>query len=109
MFVIFYATKSALQTIGSGCGPAVIGIAFMLITVRVGLGWGHDSRSVPSEGLGALARSPRRDLGENSFPMRTFTLNVSQTVEQETGYVLRQREVKAPEPAVLGPVEKRTW
>ncbi|KAI0808262.1 hypothetical protein C8Q74DRAFT_125405 [Fomes fomentarius] len=74
MFVILYATRSTLQTVGSGCGPAVIGIAFMLITVRVGLGWGHDSRSLPSEGHGTSARSPRRDqiqLGENSFPMRT--------------------------------------
>ena len=43
MFVVLYATESTLQTICSGCGPTVIGIAFMLITVRVGLGWGQGS------------------------------------------------------------------
>ncbi|KAI0740103.1 hypothetical protein C8Q76DRAFT_706774 [Earliella scabrosa] len=43
-FVILYATGSTLQTVIAGCGPAAIGITFMLITVRAALGWGPNSR-----------------------------------------------------------------
>ncbi|KAI0739843.1 hypothetical protein C8Q80DRAFT_1274873 [Daedaleopsis nitida] len=99
MFVVFFTTHSPLQTLGSGCGPVVIGIAFMLITVRVGMGWGQNSQSVVSEGVRSPAAGTTRNqarIGQDSFPMNTFTLNVSQTVEQETDYSLSHGEVKAP-------------
>lgn len=84
MFVVFYTTRSALQTIGSGCGPTITGIAFMLITVRVGLGWGQDS-APPSV---TVSRAPvrRRGVGEaeSGFQMGTFTLDIGRTVERET-------------------------
>ncbi|KAI0739683.1 hypothetical protein C8Q80DRAFT_1111574 [Daedaleopsis nitida] len=44
LYIVFYITRSPLQHIGANCGPAVIGIAFTLITVRVGLGWSHGTR-----------------------------------------------------------------
>ena len=49
-FVILYATGSTLQTVIAGCGPAVIGITFMLITVRAALGWGPSSRPLALDG-----------------------------------------------------------
>ena len=44
-FVVVYAMQSHLQIIVTGCAPAVLGVTFMLITARVGLGWGHESRA----------------------------------------------------------------
>ncbi|KAI0753190.1 hypothetical protein C8Q80DRAFT_1267613 [Daedaleopsis nitida] len=44
LYLVWYLTGSRLETIGSGCGPVVIGITFMLIIVRVGLGRAHESR-----------------------------------------------------------------
>ncbi|KAI9059824.1 hypothetical protein FKP32DRAFT_1579158 [Trametes sanguinea] len=82
-FVVLYVSRSPLQTIGSGCGPTMIGIAFTLITVRVGLGLGHDmtpggtARSLPSR-LGDGAQ-----LSANTIPMHAITLDISRTVEQE--------------------------
>ena len=32
-----YGTKSHLQTVGTGCTPVVLGLTFMLITVRAGI------------------------------------------------------------------------
>nr|VWP00377.1 SH3 domain-containing protein [Ganoderma boninense] len=45
LYLIWYLTGSRLETIGSGTGPVVIGITFTLITVRVGLGWGQETRT----------------------------------------------------------------
>ncbi|KAI0739673.1 hypothetical protein C8Q80DRAFT_1200135 [Daedaleopsis nitida] len=116
IFVVLYATRSTLQTIGSGCGPTVIGIAFMLITVRVGLGWGQDSRAVTSEGGIALRSGCSRNqlpIVENSFPMRTFRVNVdvTQTVERDTNvdYPTPEGRVKPLETAMIHPLEKRRW
>ncbi|KAI0363642.1 hypothetical protein BV20DRAFT_95340 [Pilatotrama ljubarskyi] len=91
LFVILYATRSPLQTMGSGCGPSMIGIAFMLITVRVGLGWGQ--RSLPAAGDEPLAfnqgNAQALQLGTSSFPMQTITLDITCTVDQEIDYSLR--------------------
>ncbi|KAI1782480.1 hypothetical protein LXA43DRAFT_1068703 [Ganoderma leucocontextum] len=43
-FVVVYGLQSHLQIISTGCAPVVLGVTFMLITVRVGLGWGQESR-----------------------------------------------------------------
>ena len=51
LFVILYLSRSPLQTVGSGCGPSMIGISFMLITVRVGLGWSQESKFGPRAAL----------------------------------------------------------
>ncbi|KAI0740986.1 hypothetical protein C8Q76DRAFT_609617 [Earliella scabrosa] len=47
-FVVVYATGSHLQIVGTSCAPVVLGVTFMLITVRVGLGWGQESRITSS-------------------------------------------------------------
>lgn len=51
-FVVVYGTKSELQIIGTGCAPAVLGVTFMLITVRVGLGWAQEFKHSPTEDAG---------------------------------------------------------
>ena len=45
-----YGAKSHLQIIGTGCAPVVLGVTFMLITVRVGLGWAQESKRTNSSG-----------------------------------------------------------
>ncbi|KAI9066151.1 hypothetical protein FKP32DRAFT_1566426 [Trametes sanguinea] len=93
-FVIVYAARSPLQTIGSGCGPTMIGISFMLINVRVGLGIGHNMtpggppRSLPS-------RLGEPQLSTNTIPMHAITLDISRTVEQETDYSLNNKDRSA--------------
>ncbi|KAI0739701.1 hypothetical protein C8Q80DRAFT_198319 [Daedaleopsis nitida] len=112
MFLVLYTTNSALEVLGPGCGPAVIGVAFMLITVRVGLGWGHNSTPVTSGVETARFAIPGRsrvqfNTVENSFPMRSFAVEVHQTrtVDSERdadgsarghGVVLRE-EMKKPD------------
>ncbi|KAI0656480.1 hypothetical protein C8Q70DRAFT_921621 [Cubamyces menziesii] len=120
LFVIFYLTRSPLQTVGSGCGPSMIGISFMLITVRVGLGWSQESKfgagpALPGSGRGG--HGPGRSLiggggaglslgsvrfgegGESTIPMQTITFDVAQSVEQEADYAL---ECKSPADPHLG-------
>ncbi len=93
MFVIFYASGSNLETIGSGSGPVVIGITFMLITMRVGLGWGQDfKRTTFDSGTArSLGRhNIRTQGGEQSIPMRAFNLNVTSSPVEAA--VLERRE-----------------
>ncbi|CDO78045.1 hypothetical protein BN946_scf184724.g9 [Trametes cinnabarina] len=86
-FVILYVTRSPLQTLGSGCGPTIIGISFTLITVRVGLGFGHGM--TPG---GAPRTFPSRlgdpQISATAIPMHPITLDISRTVEQEVDYPL---------------------
>ncbi|KAI8996467.1 hypothetical protein BD414DRAFT_478091 [Trametes punicea] len=91
MFVIFYLTGSSLQMIGSGCGPTVIGIAFMLITVRVGLGLGFDTRRVGNPSTTLPSRLGDRPFSDNTIPMHAIALDISRTVEQEVDYSLSSK------------------
>ncbi|KAI0327008.1 hypothetical protein GY45DRAFT_1257818 [Cubamyces sp. BRFM 1775] len=118
LFVILYLTRSPVQTLGSGCGPSMIGISFMLITVRVGLGWSQESKfgagpALPGSGRGGRSLSGGGGGpsglslgsvrfgggGESTIPMQTITFDVTQTVEQEVDYAL---ECKSPASAHLG-------
>ena len=47
-YVILFGTKSFFQTIGSGCAPVVIGLTFMLITIRVGMNGEQTSEAYSS-------------------------------------------------------------
>lgn len=51
--------QSHLQIIGTRCAPVVLGVTFMLITVRVGLGWGHESRAESDTIQWAAPEPPR--------------------------------------------------
>ncbi len=71
--------------------PGVSGIALMLITVRVGLGWAHSAGGSQQVSGTSFIRSafsrPERGPRE-SLPMHAISLNVSTTVERETDYGL---------------------
>ncbi|KAH9902424.1 hypothetical protein C8Q73DRAFT_2559 [Cubamyces lactineus] len=129
LFVILYLSRSPLQTVGSGCGPSMIGISFMLITVRVGLGWSQESKfgpgaplpagsgrgghgqgqgrsfsggsggGLPGLSLGSMRFGGDGRGGESTIPMQTITFGVTQSVEQDIDYAL---ECKAPASAHLG-------
>ncbi|KAI8999075.1 hypothetical protein BD414DRAFT_505651 [Trametes punicea] len=91
LFVIFYLTHSPLQTMGSGCGPTLIGIAFTLITVRVGLGWGQESRSSGEAGGLPSLRAHVQFSPENSTPTGAIALDITRTVEHQVDYSLTSK------------------
>ncbi|KAI0353756.1 hypothetical protein OH77DRAFT_1522302 [Trametes cingulata] len=83
-FAAAYASKSALQSFPTSCSPAINGIAFMLITVRVGLGWDLQLGVVGSEeSPQAATLAPFQ-----AYPLRAIRLTVTRTVEQETDFGL---------------------
>ncbi|KAI0763273.1 hypothetical protein BD413DRAFT_210180 [Trametes elegans] len=105
LFVVMYVTRSPLQSVGSGCGPAMIGIAFMLITVRVGLGWAHESRTALRNDDSLPVRfgnAHALHVDHNAVPLQTITLDISTTVEQAVDYAL-ERKVHEPPPHVHAP------
>ncbi|KAI0372527.1 hypothetical protein BV20DRAFT_939651 [Pilatotrama ljubarskyi] len=88
-FVVSFSADSLLEQFAFHCIPAATGISFMLIVVRVGLGfhWSQIAGAVPGFVAGAR-RAPMRK-PSIPFPPRAITLNVTRTIEQETDYALR--------------------
>ncbi|RDX48183.1 hypothetical protein OH76DRAFT_680989 [Lentinus brumalis] len=90
-FFITYLTKSTVNALANDCFPPVSGIALMLITVRVGLGWAHSAGGSQQVSGTSFIRSafsrPERGPRE-SLPMHAISLKVSTTVERETDYGL---------------------
>ena len=82
------------------------GIALMLITVRVGLGWAHrsDRSAGGSQHVSASSfiRSAfsRPERHRESLPMHAISLNVSTTVERETDYGLETPGTDHKDPAM---------
>ncbi|KAH9909431.1 uncharacterized protein BXZ73DRAFT_84126 [Epithele typhae] len=79
-FVVVYSVKSNLQIIGTSCAPSVLGVTFMLITVRVGLGWEFERNGSMSTGSGSVgtiqwARRPLSQSEAQSGPMPLNTLS----------------------------------
>ncbi|KAI0631824.1 hypothetical protein C8Q77DRAFT_1074777 [Trametes polyzona] len=94
-FLLSYSANSLLEAFAFHCIPAATGISFMLIIVRVGLGFNW---SPGASGASVSMRKPppsTRMHGEDPFPVpvRMISLNVTRTVEQETDFSLR----RAPE------------
>ncbi|KAI0764237.1 hypothetical protein BD413DRAFT_482919 [Trametes elegans] len=92
-FVVSFSANSYLEAFAFHCIPAATGISFMLIVVRVGLGF-HWSQIAAADGAGlraaAVARpSFRKPKPPLPYPPRAITLNVTRTIEQETDYALR--------------------
>ncbi|KAL1943449.1 hypothetical protein VTO73DRAFT_4524 [Trametes versicolor] len=103
VFVVLYAVRSPLQTVGSGCSPTITGISFMLITVRVNLGWvynaGHlrgssdGARSLPSAAASGGRPATVVHLGGDAIPMRAISLSVTRSdVEVGEGKEVRLGE-----------------
>ena len=92
LYLISYLTGSWVEAIGSGCACVVTGITFTLITVRVGLGWGQESRTAATTSIkwampsfGTRRRHLERDPETDTHPMQTISLHVTQTAEVEPG------------------------
>ncbi|KAI0363450.1 hypothetical protein BV20DRAFT_144330 [Pilatotrama ljubarskyi] len=88
-FVVSFSADSLLEQFAFHCIPAATGISFMLIVVRVGLGfhWSQIAGAVP--GFAAAARRAPMRKPSIPYPPRAITLNVTRTIEQETDYALR--------------------
>ncbi|TFK33517.1 hypothetical protein BDQ12DRAFT_700743 [Crucibulum laeve] len=67
-FFISYLSKSNLQFIGADCWSVISGISFMLINVRVALGWAQSGRNEPIR-----ENSPPEFIGMNSFFNKSFS------------------------------------
>ncbi|CDO75938.1 hypothetical protein BN946_scf184873.g27 [Trametes cinnabarina] len=89
-FLTAFAANSLLEAFAFHCIPAATGISFMLIVVRVGLGfhWSH----IAGVALSFMGRRPSTLRKQAlAYPPRAITLNVTRTIEQETDYALRLR------------------
>ncbi|KAI0660073.1 hypothetical protein C8Q70DRAFT_932979 [Cubamyces menziesii] len=86
-FVTAFAAGSLLEAFAFHCIPAATGISFMLIVVRVGLGF-HWSQ-IAGIGLDFVGRRPTVRKPPLAYPPRAITMNVTRTIEQETDYSLR--------------------
>ena len=79
-FVIVYATQSDFQIIGTGCAPAILGVTFTLITVRVGLGWTYEhngaSGTTPS-GTMQWAVAPLSNISVSTSPTSAPIVHIS--------------------------------
>ncbi|KAF5350367.1 hypothetical protein D9757_011378 [Collybiopsis confluens] len=84
---VTYLSGSNLQFLGSDIWPYAAGISFMLINVRVSLGWAATSRQKTFAALN-VAETLATMTGEepvfdhrNRFPMRPVAVNITQATE----------------------------
>ena len=90
LYLIWYLRGSPLEAVGSGTAPVVVGITFTLITVRVGLGLGEETRPTTASMQWAKSSSgfdpARRLRPREGLPRpQAISLTVTQTVEQGHG------------------------
>ncbi|KAI0357205.1 hypothetical protein OH77DRAFT_141975 [Trametes cingulata] len=98
-FLASYSANSILEAFAFHCIPAATGISFMLIIVRVGLGFhwspaAGDSGLVHSVARASGRKPPVRQDAEGAYPLRMISLNVTRTVERETDFALRRPREK---------------
>lgn len=78
-FFISYQIHSNLQFVAVDSWPAMSGISFMLINVRVGLGW---AQSGSDQNLSSAPNQIQRsDVASAAYQMRPLAVKI--TVEQE--------------------------
>ncbi|TFK91986.1 hypothetical protein K466DRAFT_269660 [Polyporus arcularius HHB13444] len=85
-YVIVYGLKSHLEIIGTGCAPTILGVTFMLITVRVGLGWAQESR-IYTQSIGWARPSESRS-GQEVIPALSFARATDSTLEDQASISL---------------------
>ncbi|EJF59453.1 hypothetical protein DICSQDRAFT_156292 [Dichomitus squalens LYAD-421 SS1] len=102
-FLVSYCASSTLEAFAFHCIPAATGISFMLIIVRVGLGFSWSEIESARLGIVDLASLSRmqacRSQDGNTgtgYPPTIINLNVTRTVEtrMETDFALPQASVK---------------
>jgi hypothetical protein len=85
-FVATYQSQSNLQFIAIDCLSVISGIAFMLINVRVGLGWAQNSINTSQVNSSQHANSGgNRALSSSgdSYPMRPVAINIQHAVDTD--------------------------
>ncbi|KAI0916097.1 hypothetical protein AcW1_010043 [Taiwanofungus camphoratus] len=83
-FFVSYESHSNLQLISSETYSAVAGIAFMLINVRVGMGWALKAHEQPIHVASGVMGSQHH--GEPSFAMRPLAVNITRVVQREDDF-----------------------
>ncbi|PBK96039.1 hypothetical protein ARMGADRAFT_1052987 [Armillaria gallica] len=78
LFMITYLTKTNIHFNFVDFWPAVAGIAFGLINVRVGLGWAQKAGT--SSTLGGSSGSRSGPAPGTEFPLRPLAINISQSM-----------------------------
>ncbi|CCM03959.1 uncharacterized protein FIBRA_06114 [Fibroporia radiculosa] len=94
-FLVSYEVDSNLQFLSNETICIVAGISFMLINVRVGMGW--EQKAPQSISTFAAAQFTSRILGNQSFTMQPTTVYISQAVEcdDDRSRTASQRSSKA--------------
>ncbi|KZT01978.1 uncharacterized protein LAESUDRAFT_730689 [Laetiporus sulphureus 93-53] len=90
-FFVAYQSRSNLQFTAVETLPFIAGIAFMLINVRVGLGWAYTAdHHSPEDQQNTVFRGPlHRGLDDTTHSMRPLTINVTRTtVRSDSGLKL---------------------
>ncbi|KAL1942174.1 hypothetical protein VTO73DRAFT_6238 [Trametes versicolor] len=90
-FLVSYSSNSLLEAFAFHCIPAATGISFMLIIVRVGLGFHWSPASGSTPGTHPSMRKPP----VRAEDVRMISLNVTRTVERETDFALRRPPEKS--------------
>jgi hypothetical protein len=89
-FFSSYQSQSNLQFVAVDCWPAMSGIAFMLINVRVGLGWAQRSISSspiePSQHVTSVVRNRAHSLSGDDYPLRPLAINIQRAVDTDQKY-----------------------
>ncbi|KZT05791.1 uncharacterized protein LAESUDRAFT_655097 [Laetiporus sulphureus 93-53] len=79
-FLVTYETQSNLQFVTNETLPFVAGISFMLINVRVGMGWAQNGTATTSTFVDTSGTSAS---GNQSFAMRPLAVNITSTVHKD--------------------------
>ncbi|KZT66433.1 hypothetical protein DAEQUDRAFT_695584 [Daedalea quercina L-15889] len=90
LFIITYHIGTNVQFLVVDTWPAITGIALMLITVRVGMGWALTASQVTSAITTGTAHMPQQDI-ESSYPMHQLAVNIVHTVDQDDGVSTTQK------------------
>lgn len=88
-FTATYESQSNLQFITIDCLPVISGIAFMLINVRVGLGWAQNSIAASQVDSTLHANSGRNialSSSGDSYPMHPVAINIQRAVDTDHQY-----------------------
>ncbi|KAF8990611.1 hypothetical protein BDQ17DRAFT_1255653 [Cyathus striatus] len=90
-FFASYQSRSNLQFIAVDAWPAMSGIAFTLINVRVGLGWAQKAQSSTSNdrSVGQITSrlgDIRSGVTGESYGMRPVAVKITQTVDKDSDY-----------------------
>ncbi|KAH9840964.1 uncharacterized protein C8Q71DRAFT_794946 [Rhodofomes roseus] len=83
IFFITYQTKTNVQFPIVDTWPAVSGISFMLINVRVGLGKSIGTSQIDSRNASGTGSAAPGILGNRSYPLRPLTVEISQSTRRD--------------------------